>query len=302
VLFHPKMTQNCSSARVANKNSGIFINIKKLLWIMVLGMCFFAEANAGCPIEIKNQKDADRWFENWLVTYDGEINNAIPIRMTLVFSKEKIVGRYFYAKYLEDISLSGKASGGRSAILYEIDKNGKEAAQFNGEFLEEDPRGSYGPGNKLICEVFSGTWKNLVNGQEYPFYVKLSHAQAGKLGKRYPALGSDSSVERVAQSFVEAVKANEREKVATLIHFPTGVNDGRKSIRILNNEKEFLEVYDLLINEHLIKEMKEAIPKHMPCCGKYDLARIGDTGGAWVGQDLKIWLPGWHLTPEYEGL
>src|SRR5690242_18457957 len=139
--------------------------------------------HASCNVRVVDQRQAERWFdESWLVTYDGDIDGNIPIRMTLVFDGDRLVGQYFYVKYLRNIDVRGSVQMDRSVDLKELNEAGATTALFSGHFLETDPRGNYKQDGKLVCEVLAGTWTEVATNRALPFYLQLQFATVGSLG------------------------------------------------------------------------------------------------------------------------
>ena len=217
-------------------------------------------ALASCP--------SPSWFErNWLVTYDGTIGDRYAVRMTLVFDGDSLTGKYFYTRALKDIRIEGTVRSDRSLTLNEFDDKGAITARFVGRFPEEDPKEARRTGRKLGCEVMLGDWESLSSDKTFPFYLRLAHAVAGSLSKRYrDADVDDDTVESLAQSFLRAVRENDRNKVASLVEYPFSLSfleDDRPRSITIRSKAELLRNYESLFGSAYKEQLEGAIPKHM---------------------------------------
>ncbi|HVK56026.1 MAG TPA: hypothetical protein VM532_13480 [Burkholderiales bacterium] len=265
--------------------------------VMLLLISMVAHAGrifAACP---KSLKGGTSWFDSsTLVTYDGNIGHVLAVRLTLTFNNDSLSGKYFYVKTLRDIRVKGAVLGDRSFTLEEYDKNGLVVARFKGTFPEEDPKASYGEGNKLQCEVMIGVWEQISPKRSFPFYLKLNYAISGTLDDRYASAmakpnNDEASIERLAQRFLTAVHTNDRKQVAAVVHYPFSAYRPGKGPYVIKNRKEFLANYDEIISEQYKEDLKRAIPKHM-FMDKHNFIMLGERGFPWIGSDSKIWLFG----------
>ena len=262
--------------------------------VVVILLCA-VDAHGNCPLDAPNQ-GTSQWFDDrWLVTYDGDINGVLRIRMTLLFRGDRLQGHYFYATSLQNISVEGEILRDRRLFLYERDAKGVISARFAGEFVLKDPRQHYGPSAVLACEVMVGNWIEDKSGRVLPFYLQLQFAQMGTLGDRYANWSGtrtdEPSVEKVAKDFVRAFRDDDRAAVATMIHYPVTIHLNENRRKLVSSSADFLSLYEAAFPDYLRNEILNAMPMHMPL-GKYELVRIGRTNGPWIGPDMKVWLYG----------
>jgi len=222
----------------------------------------------------------------YLWNFDGKIAEKYPVRMTLVFSGEKLEGVYTYRSQLRDIRLRGRIDGGRTVLLDELDDAGRVTARFEGEFVTRDPKGRYGD-SELACEVMIGGWSK-VGSTEPPlsFYLSTDGATSGSLRHRYGAIGvrDDEVVHRGAARFWRAVKAGDRAIVAAQLRYPTAVSiDGKP--RRLKGPKDLLAVYDKVFSKTFVEAILDSTPRYMFV--RDEGAMLGN-GWVWFGADGKV--------------
>lgn len=112
-----------------------------------------------------------------------------------------------------------------------------------------------------------GDWESLSSDKTFPFYLRLAHAVAGSLSKRYrDADVDDDTVESLAQSFLRAVRENDRNKVASLVEYPFSLSfleDDRPRSITIRSKAELLRNYESLFGSAYKEQLEGAIPKHM---------------------------------------
>jgi hypothetical protein len=270
----------------------------RLRRLLLVGACVLLSvervAQASCGVE-PGGGDQYAWFgRDWVVTYDGDIDGSIPIRMTLVFEDGKLQGQYFYTQHLTNIDVRGVVRRDRSLELVELNGDGTTRATFSGTFLESDVRGNYGPATKLVCEVLSGLWIDKASGRTRPFYLSLQFASVGALGDKYRMLDwkrrDEASIEGVARRFVSAFLANDKKTVAALLHYPMHVVVSSDEVRLVSNAAQLLSVYDSAFPPVIRDSINNAVPMHMSKSS--NLVRIGKVIGPWIGPDMKVWVNG----------
>jgi hypothetical protein len=222
----------------------------------------------------------------YLWNFDGEIAEKYPVRMTLVFSGDKLDGVYTYRSQLRDIRLRGRIEGGKTVVLDELDDAGRVTARFQGEFVTRDPKGRYGD-SELACEVIVGSWSKVGSaGPPLSFHLSTDGATAGSLRHRYGAIGvrDDLVVHRGTARFWRAVKAGDRATVAAQLRYPAAVSvDGKP--RRLYAPKDLLAVYDKVFTKDFVAAILDSTPRHMFV--RDEGAMLG-SGWVWFGADGKV--------------
>lgn len=221
----------------------------------------------------------------YLWNFDGSIAEKYPIRMTLVFSGDKLEGVYTYRSQLRDIRLRGRIEGGKTVVLEELDDAGRVAARFEGEFVTRDPKGRYGD-SELACEVMMGIWTKAGSADPLSFYLATDGATSGGLRHRYGAIGvrDDEVVHRGAARFWRAVKAGDRATAAAQVRYPTAVTlDGK--VRRLKGPKDLLAVYDAVFTPKFVAAILDSTPRYMFV--RDEGAMLGN-GWVWFGADGKV--------------
>jgi hypothetical protein len=222
----------------------------------------------------------------YLWNFDGQIAEKHPVRMTLVFSGDKLDGVYTYRSQLRDIRLRGRIEGGKTVVLDELDAAGRVTARFEGEFVTRDPTGRYGD-SELACEVIMGGWRKVGSAEEpLSFYLATDGATSGSLRHRYGAIGvrDDEVVHRGAARFWRGVKAGDRAAVAAQLRYPAMVNVDGKARR-LKDRKDLLAVYDAVFTPKFVAAILDSTPRHMFV--RDEGAMLG-SGWVWFGADGKV--------------
>jgi hypothetical protein len=219
------------------------------------------------------------------MNYDGTIGEKYPIRMTLVISSEEVEGVYFYVTQLKDIRLEGHILDGSRLMLDELNLEGKTTAKFEGQFVEQDPKGKFG-NSKLQCEVIVGSWRSIDKKVELPVYLSKESATAGTLFHRYAVAGAedDELIHKNALRFWNAVKRGDKKTVAALIKYPINVVV-KGGIKNIGGPKELLSHYDKIFSTRYRDAIAKAIPRNMFV--RYDGIMLGD-GQVWFGPDGKV--------------
>lgn len=221
----------------------------------------------------------------YLWNFDGTIAEKYPVRMTLVFSGEKLEGVYTYRSQLRDIRLRGRIEGGTKVLLDELDDAGRVTARFEGEFVTRDPKGRYGD-SELACEVLIGGWSKVGSAERLSFYLSTEGATAGSLRHRYGTIGvrDDEVVHRGAARFWRAVKAGDRATVAAQLRYPAAISiDGKR--RRLQAPKDLLAVYDKVFTPKFVEAILDSTPRYMFV--RDEGAMLG-SGWVWFGADGKV--------------
>ncbi len=218
--------------------------------------------------------------------YNGSIDGKYPIRMSLVFGGGELNGVYVYASQLRDIRIRGQIGKDGSVRIDEYGSDGRVSAHFTGSFPERDPQGRYGD-SALACEVIVGQWQ-MLDGKRaaMPFYLSAEGAISGKLSNRYGAIGatSNQAVHAPAEHFWRALKAGDRNAVATEIRYPIKVSLNGK-IKTLRSTAELLAVYDAVFTPDYRKAIAAAIPRNMFV--RDEGAMLGN-GQVWFGANGKV--------------
>lgn len=200
-----------------------------------------------------------------LYDYIGDLDGKMVIGLTLhQRDGQKVIGSYFYKKYLKDIPLSGEFTGERDLLLRENDAKGQPAGMFTLHFAESDPRHPR-TGDKLTVDVLTGKWDSADRAKSFPVYLALVQALPGATdGKRYWVAGAsdDVSVDRNVQAFCAAVEKDDRQAVAGHLAFPVTFSlEGRRSRA--TNAQEFLADYDRIFTPKFVERIRNAIPHNM---------------------------------------
>ena len=243
----------------------------------------FALVAAGLVAPV-SQAACSRNEPGYLWNFDGRIAEKYPVRMTLVFSGEKLEGVYTYRSQLRDIRLRGRIEGGKTVVLDELDAAGRVTARFEGEFVTRDPTGRYGD-SELACEVIMGSWSKIGSTERLSVYLATDGATSGSLRHRYGAFGvrDDEVVHRGAARFWRAVKAGDRATVAAQVRYPNAVTlDGK--VRRLKGPNDLLAVYDAVFTPKFVEAILDSTPRYMFV--RDEGAMLG-SGWVWFGADGK---------------
>jgi hypothetical protein len=201
-----------------------------------------------------------------LYDYLGDMGGQTIIGLTLQQRDgEKVVGSYFYKRYLKDIPLSGEFTGDRDLVLREKDSHGQPAGTFTLHFADKDPRKARGGKTHLTVDVLTGTWKSSDDAKTLPVYLALSTILPGaSKGSRYQVAGvsDDAIAERNAQAFCAAVAKDDRKGVASFIVYPLALSVNGKRSRVATPE-EFLSSYDRIFTPRFVERIRAAIPHNM---------------------------------------
>ncbi|NBU24425.1 MAG: hypothetical protein EBS39_02150 [Gammaproteobacteria bacterium] len=246
-----------------------------VLTLLALGAATSPQAAAAC---FRNEP-------GYLWNFDGQIAEKYPVRMTLVFSGDKLDGVYTYRSRLRDIRLRGRIEGGKTVVLDELDDTGRVTARFEGEFATRDPKGRYGD-SELACEVIVGRWSKVGSAEQLGVYLATEGSTAGSLKHRYGAIGvrDDEVVHGGAARFWRAVKAGDRATVAAQLRYPIAVTlDGKA--RRLKGQKDLLPVYDAVFTPKFVAAILDSTPRYMFV--RDEGAMLG-SGWVWFGADGKV--------------
>lgn len=201
-----------------------------------------------------------------LYDYVGDLDGKTVIGLTLQGRDgQKILGSYFYKKYLKDIPLTGEFTSDRDLVLRENDTNGKPAGTFALHFAESDPRHTKGGDTPLAVDVLIGKWTSADQSKSYPVYLALSTiVTGGSEGERYTVAGAgdDGIVEQNAQAFCAAVAKGDRKGVAIQIAYPLAFSVGGERSRA-QNEREFLDDYNRIFTPGFVERIRKGIPHNM---------------------------------------
>ncbi|MEM4247920.1 MAG: hypothetical protein QXH80_01520 [Candidatus Nanoarchaeia archaeon] len=218
--------------------------------------------------------------KSYLNNYEGNIGDGRRIRMTLVFSGDKVEGVYVYADELQDRWLKGVISEGNNLHLDELNAKKEKIAIFNASLGDSNPS-SY---DIFLPEKIVGYWQKFGDSTQYPFEISLEGSTSGTLSHRYSVAGADDDklIHDKALRFQTAVKNRDKETVANLINFPIKVDiDGKR--RTIREKKKFIALYDKIFTEKYRARILNAIPRHMFV--KYTGIMLGGRGEVWFGDD-----------------
>jgi hypothetical protein len=184
------------------------------------------------------------------------------VRMTLTVASSEVKGLYFYATQLRDIHLEGRIVDGKRLSFNEFDQSGHATASFDGEFLEQDPRGKL-KGN-LGCSFIAGSWSKAGSTATLPFQLKMDSGTYGTLTQRYEVAGAadDNLIHRNALRFWQAVGKGDKPTVASLVTFPIKVRISGVS-RGIRSRQELISNYDAIFTPVFRGKIGAALPRNM---------------------------------------
>jgi hypothetical protein len=195
-----------------------------------------------------------------------------------------LAGRYFYAKYMKDIPLTGSLQGGR--LTLREPGGGAFALGFVGNGSE----GGKPPGFRNSVGL-AGSWSG--NGKSFPVKLELASGapsasgSAGALpatavgGRRYGQVTneSDGAFEARVQGFRNAVLTGDRAGAARYVQFPLRVNGGGKSTTVAS-AIQLGSAWERIATPAFVEAMKKATPHELFVSN--GMAMMGD-GIAWFG-------------------
>jgi hypothetical protein len=198
---------------------------------------------------------AVEWSDQYLVFPEGETDS---VGMILGYSGKEINGVFFYAHQTEEYAIKGCLEEGSVVYLHVFNESGEEIAVIKGLYADIDKYG-YILENAIWTEVLT---KNdvalnfrIMSGTDeaWPY----SHNEYSNAAAR-----DDESINQAAQSFLQAVADGDKEGVADLLEKPMTVNLSDISIEI-ENQQDFLNIYDRIFTDDFKKLLSTAMPKHM---------------------------------------
>ena len=197
---------------------------------------------------LKDIETSKSKFEKGYYDYQGNINNNIPVQMSIYPLGKDIVGSYFYEKQRKEIELKGKA-GENIIILYEYDDTGKNTGIFQGTMDTVDK--------------IAGTWTSPDGKKSYPFALSLKSILPGvEYGKRYGVTESDQEVENFLNEIQGYILSSNKAKLADLIVYPIYVKfDGE--VTKLQNKDDFIKNYDQIIYPEFKQVVSNAFTKYL---------------------------------------
>ncbi|MHB8072658.1 hypothetical protein [Desulfosporosinus fructosivorans] len=203
------------------------------------------------PSLLENIDTTKSPFRKGYYDYQGNINNTIPIKMSIYQLDKDVVGTYFYEKQREEIKLKGKA-GEKDIILFEYNGTGVNTGVFQGKLVTVDK--------------IEGTWVNPVSKQSYPFTLSLqSNLPEVEYGKRYSvALNTknDQDVENFAGRIQGYLVNENKEQLAEQVVYPITVKIDDKVTKIQNNA-DFVKNYDQIFYPKYRQVITNAYTKYL---------------------------------------
>lgn len=191
-----------------------------------------------------NKSTSSNLLEQAYYDYEGTIDKQINIHMSIYAKDGKVTGTYFYDRYGEEISVTGKIDW-RAITLTEYDKSGRKTGTFEGILDNNDK--------------IQGNWKDSSGKNTYPFYLELKDIVYGNEQSRYSVATKNKSASEV-ESFVSNIKAyinsSDANHLADNICYPIVIYNHQERITI-NNKTEFMRRY----NDIFSNEYKDAINK-----------------------------------------
>jgi hypothetical protein len=195
------------------------------------------------------------------MTYEGTLG-AQRIGMTLAVRDGKVVpdSHYFYARHLQDISLTG-TSGGEVAL--QEPGGGAFALHFKGNGSNGNAPLTFN--NSVGLE---GQWTGK-DGKTFP--VTLTNASepgdAALPGARWYRDATDKSdtvFEAQVQGFYKAVLAGDRAGTARYVHFPLRVNVAPGKPLMVKDAAQLKAQWDRIFSPAWLKQAAQAMPHDMP--------------------------------------
>jgi hypothetical protein len=180
------------------------------------------------------------------------------IGMTILVSGSNTIAgsHYFYAKYLQDIPLTGAIQG--STITLKEPAGGNFVLHFVGNGSE---------GNKPLdfsnSVGLSGTWAK--GTTILPVKLEMGGVSPTPAnGRRYESVTDESNAafEAKVRGFLTAVLSGDRTAAARFVSFPLRVNQAGKS-HMIRSEKQLAAEWDRVFTPASLAEFKNAIPHDM---------------------------------------
>ncbi|MDO0823874.1 hypothetical protein [Desulfosporosinus nitroreducens] len=187
-------------------------------------------------------------FEKGYYDYQGNINNNIPVQMSIYPLGNDIVGSYFYEKQRKEIELKGKA-GENIMILFEYDDTGKNTGIFQGTMETVDR--------------IAGTWTSPDGKKSYPFALALKSILPGvEYGKRYRVTENDQEVEDFLNEIQGYILSGNKAKLAEQIVYPIYVKVDGEVTKLQNND-DFIQNYDQIFYPEFKQVVSNAFTKYL---------------------------------------
>jgi hypothetical protein len=217
-------------------------------------------------------------LEEWR-DYAGQLDGRVPIRMTLRFQADRRVnGTYFFPSSLRDIPVTGEVKADRTVVLEEHGGPAGVTGIFRGKFLDRDRVGV-----KLGYEQIEGCWEKPDGSGPRLFQLAQSSGRLRRPGEnRYAVAGlkDDTAVERFAQRFLAAVRADDRTAVVAAIHLPIVVRVGGWPIKVRHREI-LLARYAAIFHPAFRQALTRAVPHAM--FARDNGIMLGEQGEVWMG-------------------
>ena len=204
--------------------------------------------------------------------YKGTIGQS-KIEMEIYKNQNNIMGTYLYDDVGKEIMLKGTWKN-QTLKLTEFDNSSKTG---NIQAKENDK------------DQFIGTWSNSDNTKTYPLALNLIQVIYADYGHKYRAAGidNDKEVEQFAQTIQDDVKVNDKNSLATRIHFPINCTIDGKKMEI-DNYQEFIKYYDKILNPNFKNVLSAASTKFM----------FGNSQGVMFGGNMyNVWINNVMNTP-----
>lgn len=208
-----------------------------------------SESDSNTNFSLLNKIDATKSkFEKGYYDYKGNINNNIPVQMSIYPLGEDMVGSYFYEKQRKEIELEGKA-GENIIILYEYDETGKNTGIFQGTMDTVDK--------------IAGTWTSPDGKKSYPFALSLKSILPGvEYSKRYEVTESDQEVENFLNEIQGYIVSSNRDKLAEQIVYPINAKVYGEVTKIQNKD-DFVKNYDQIFYPEFKQVVSSAFTKYL---------------------------------------
>jgi len=230
---------------------------------LIISMVCFAMVLTGCSSTKQSQsasnsnthssllrdiETSQSKFEKGYYNYQGNINNNIPVQMSIYPLGNDIVGSYFYEKQKKEIELKGKA-GENMMILFEYNDTGKNTGIFQGTMETVDR--------------IAGTWTSPDGKKSYPFALALKSILPGvEYGKRYGVTESDQEVEDFLNEIQGYILSGNKAKLAEQIVYPIYVKvDGE--VTKLHNDDDFIQNYERIFYPEFKQVVSSAFTKYL---------------------------------------
>lgn len=207
--------------------------------------------------------------------YEGVIGPELRIQMSIYVNGEEVKGYYIYEKYRKEIELKGRVEG--------------NAIRLN-EYSDGVPCGVF-DGTVETVEAWSGTWRSLKTGKQYPLSLSLNSIIETEYGHRFrtPGWERDDDLVQFVGTIQQYLKTDQKAKLADLVSYPIYVKIDGARVNVAD-KKQFVRFYDKVFTPGYKRIICDAFPRTL--FSNWQGVRIGEgLQNMWVShvsKDLNI--------------